>query len=239
MKNKPLKEEGVADRGPTASYAHEINNPLAVIVANLDYVVERLGSGQPNLETCVRDVRPPLDAIRAAADRIRFVVRHMVANLPPAALASAQSSAGSQHGATEGEPTRATDPPTSGTASRVARILIIDDEVALGAALRRSLRDYDVVALANAREALTRISGGERFDFILCDVMMPDLTGPGFYEQLVLLAPEQAERVVFMTGGTTAVETEDFLSTTACRVLQKPVEVGGLRGLIEDRLAGA
>src|SRR5258708_4534491 len=76
-----------------------------------------------------------------------------------------------------------------------ARILVVDDEIILGNALRRSLREYDVVALANAKDALARISVGERFDFILCDIMMPELTGVDFYERVLRLEPDQADRI--------------------------------------------
>jgi CheY-like chemotaxis protein len=238
MKKPPPSDES-APESLTASWAAEINSPLAVIVANVDYVVERLRSGQPSLEACVHDAREPLDEVRAAAHRIRDVVRHMVSNLPTLRpVADEAKSAGSPPRARGEKRVPSTVPPPSGTATRQERILIIDDDVALGRALRRALRDYDVVALVDAREALTRISDGERFDFILCDVMMPELTGVDFYEKVVLLAPDQAERIVFMTGGTTTSRTAAFLSTTANPVLQKPLEVHSLRGLVQDRLAG-
>ncbi len=241
MKKPSQVEDSAPESGATYSWVSEINNPLAVIVANVEDVAERLASEEPDLRARVQEVREPLDEIRAAANRIRDVVRHMVANLPT--LPPPAGAAGSIRPpprARDGErpSTPSTQPPPSGTAKRLARILIIDDDVALGRALRRVLRNYDVVALANAPDALARISDGERFDFILCDVMMPELTGVDFYEKVVLLALDQAERIVFMTGGTTSDRTAEFLSTTTHQVLQKPFEVHGLRKLVQDRLAG-
>ncbi len=233
MKKPPPIENGAPD-GSSPSWVSELNNPLAVIVANVEYATERLASGQPSLQACVQDVREPLGEIRAAAERIRDVVRHMVAALP--AFPPVAPAPGASREGAERSPSMA---PASGPTERRARILIIDDEEALGRTLRRALADYDVVLLVNATDALARISEGERFEFILCDVMMPGLTGVDFYEKLSLTAPDQAERVVFMTGGTTTGRTAAFLSATRNQVLPKPLELQLLRTLIRDRLAGA
>ena len=68
--------------GP-ADLAEEIEGPLSLIVDRLDDVVERLRAGGPDLRACIRDVQPPLEDARQAAQRIRAIVRHMVANLEP------------------------------------------------------------------------------------------------------------------------------------------------------------
>jgi CheY-like chemotaxis protein len=207
-----------------ADLADEINGPLSVIITRLDDMAERLQSSEPDLRACIHDVQRPLEEARHAAQRIRAVVRHMVASLQPI----------------EGESPPAALGPCDkiGMAEPRARILVVDDEIVLGNALRRSLREYDVVALANARDALERISGGERFAFILCDVMMPELTGVDFYEQVLRLAPDQAGRIVFMTGGATTPRAEHFLSTTANAVIEKPFPPQRVRELIRERLDG-
>ena len=58
-------------------------------------------------------------------------------------------------------------PPTSAGQPRTPRILIVEDEVSLGRALLRWLRDYNVVHSASMSEALTRIRSGEPVDLIL------------------------------------------------------------------------
>jgi len=102
-------------------------------------------------------------------------------------------------------------------AARPARrlnVLIIDDEAAVARSLKRHLgRHYDVTALSRAREALTLITSGQRFDAILCDVMMPEMSGPQFYEELEPLVPEQARRITFMTGGAFSEEARAFLAS--------------------------
>ena len=104
--------------------------------------------------------------------------------------------------------------------------------------LLEAIREYDVVALANARDALARVAAGERFDFILCDIMMPELTGVDFYERVLRFDPDQADRIVFMTGGAITPRTEHFLSTTANAVIEKPFGPQRVRDLIRERLGG-
>ena len=114
------------------------------------------------------------------------------------------------------------------------RVLVVDDEVALCKALKRNLgRRYEVVALERAREALELITGGQRFDAILCDLMMPEMTGPQFHEALSRLVPEQAGRVTFMTGGAFTSEARAFLASTHQRCIDKPLDLKRLVPLLE------
>ena len=66
-----------------------------------------------------------------------------------------------------------------------SRLLIIDDDAAVGAALKLVLSDeHEVRVDTSARRALERLSGGERYDVILCDLMMPELSGMDFHSEL-------------------------------------------------------
>ncbi len=106
---------------------------------------------------------------------------------------------------------------------RRARLLVIDDEAPLGRSLARMLgRDHDVAVVTSVREALDRIILGERFDLILCDLLMPDLTGIHFYERIADIAPELVERVVFMTGGAVTPYAQAFLWQPFIWHLEKP-----------------
>ncbi len=84
---------------------------------------------------------------------------------------------------------------------RRGRILVVDDEQVLARALGRVLRDHQLVVLDSADEALRLIEGGERYDVILCDLMMPVMTGMELHDALSRFAPDQANAMVFMTGG--------------------------------------
>lgn len=103
------------------------------------------------------------------------------------------------------------------------RVLVIDDEPLIVETLKRILRrDHDVAGSSSPADSLSRILGGERFDAILCDVMMPKLTGMDVHAALSRYCPAQAERLVFVTGGAITEEDERFLHASGNRRLAKP-----------------
>jgi CheY-like chemotaxis protein/two-component sensor histidine kinase len=120
---------------------------------------------------------------------------------------------------------------------RRANVLIVDDEQALLTALKRALkREHEVEGFVSAAEALERFRAGQRFDVILCDLMMPEMSGMDLYEQLRNEVPEQAQRMVFLTGGAFTSRARDFLRDVENPRLEKPVEIEALRALVRDRL---
>jgi PAS domain S-box-containing protein len=114
-----------------------------------------------------------------------------------------------------------------------ARILVVDDEPYVTRALQRSLTpDHEVAAVNGARAALKLLDGGSRFDLILCDVMMPGMTGMDLYAELNRFAPDQAQRVVFMTGGAFTPRALSFLQEVPNPKLSKPLDLRQLRTLV-------
>ncbi len=125
--------------------------------------------------------------------------------------------------------------PISVPPPRKAGILVIDDEPLIGRALKRSLRgDHDVTVARDAREALTLLLQGLSFDLILCDVMMPGMSGVDFHVALNQYRPELVKKVVFITGGAFTPRAEQFLETVANRRLTKPIAEQTLRKLIAE-----
>ncbi|ATB43521.1 hybrid sensor histidine kinase/response regulator [Cystobacter fuscus] len=109
-------------------------------------------------------------------------------------------------------------------------VLVLDDDAMVGRALQRLLgTPCDVHVLVQGTTALARVAAGQRFDVILCDLLMPEMDGPQFYEMLLQLAPEQAQRVIFMTGGAITESTRAFLDSTGRPCLDKPIELQKLR----------
>ncbi|WP_437959058.1 ATP-binding protein [Sorangium sp. So ce119] len=118
------------------------------------------------------------------------------------------------------------------------RILIIDDEPLLTRAIAGTLEPrHETTATASARDALARIRAGERYDAILCDLMMPDMTGMDFYASLAELAPEQQRRVVFLTGGAFTERSKAFLQQVDARLLMKPFDAATLLSLVDEVVA--
>jgi CheY-like chemotaxis protein len=122
-------------------------------------------------------------------------------------------------------------------ASLSARILAIDDEPIVGTALKRVMgKDNDVVTETSARRALQRMRDGEHFDLILCDLMMPDMTGVDFYGELRAFAPERAADIVFMTGGAFTPKAKSFLDSVDNERLEKPFDMATLKNLVQAHL---
>ncbi len=114
-----------------------------------------------------------------------------------------------------------------------ARLLVVDDEPYVTRALQRSLSpEHEVVTVNGARAALKLLDQGSRYDLILCDVMMPGMTGMDLYMELCRTAPDQAQRIVFMTGGAFTPRALSFLQEVPNPKLSKPLDLRQLRTLV-------
>jgi two-component system cell cycle sensor histidine kinase/response regulator CckA len=106
---------------------------------------------------------------------------------------------------------------------RRASILVVDDEAHVCRAVTRVLSgEHEVRAVGQSRAALDLVRGGARFDAILCDVMMPEMTGVQLHAALAREAPEQARRLAFMTGGVFSGSVQRMLEASGRPVVEKP-----------------
>lgn len=127
-----------------------------------------------------------------------------------------------------------TDPPPPAGNDRPS-VLIIDDDPRVGSAIRRLLsHDANVSVMLSAEEALATLKNGRRFGLIICDLMMPGMTGMQFHEALQRELPEVLARVAYMTGGAFSQSARDFLSRVQNPRLEKPIDVDMLRGLVRQ-----
>jgi signal transduction histidine kinase len=127
--------------------------------------------------------------------------------------------------------------PSATRGRRRAQILVIDDEPLLGTALRRMFSaEHEVQFVSGAREALALLGRGARFDLIFCDLMMPEVTGMDLHAELSRLAPDQAERMVFMTGGAFTSRAREFLDQVRNPRFDKPFDVAAVRALVHGLL---
>jgi PAS domain S-box-containing protein len=116
-------------------------------------------------------------------------------------------------------------------------ILVVDDEPMFGVALRRLLSGkHDVRVAGSGREALVHLESGQRFDAILSDVHMPEMTGIELYETIGERWPELLPRMGFVTGGAISDAARVFLDARRDRIFEKPGSLVALEAFV-TRLA--
>ena len=118
------------------------------------------------------------------------------------------------------------------------RVLVIDDEPAIGGAIRAALRaEHEVVVVQSANDAFARLADGDHFDLVLCDLMMPDIGGPEVYATIAARWPDLLGRMIFMTGGAFTAATGDFIERAVVPIIPKPFRLDELRKLVRERIA--
>ncbi len=119
------------------------------------------------------------------------------------------------------------------TSSRQARILVVDDELSLARAVAMLLeRHGDVVVESCGESAQERLARGEAFDVVLCDVVMPLMSGFELFRWMEANRPEVADRVVFMSGGRLGEEERQHSERNPERWLSKPFDADRLEGAV-------
>jgi signal transduction histidine kinase/DNA-binding NarL/FixJ family response regulator len=112
------------------------------------------------------------------------------------------------------------------------KVLVIDDDPLVGRGLRRQLQHHDVTAVTSGHDAILALQRGQRFELILCDLMMPGLTGADVYEQVAALGKGMEEHFVFLTGGVFSDSVRDFLDRIPNPRLTKPVSTAQLETVL-------
>jgi PAS domain S-box-containing protein len=123
--------------------------------------------------------------------------------------------------------------PDAARAARL-RILVVDDDASLARAIGRTLRDHDITLALSGKEALEHVRSGAPFDAILCDLMMPDLTGMDVYHGIMTARPGLEERMIFMTGGAFDPRAREFLARVPNLRLEKPFDMQNLRVMLRE-----
>ena len=121
-----------------------------------------------------------------------------------------------------------------------ARILVIDDEPSIVQALAQLLRraGYTVETASQGRQALAQLQR-QRYDVIVTDLRMPVLDGRAFYTCLQQQDPALCQRVIFLTGESSAADTQAFLAQCGRPWLPKPCTIAVLLRTIQQVLRSA
>lgn len=125
--------------------------------------------------------------------------------------------------------------PRSMPPAKRGRVLVVDDDAAIRRALTRILTpEHEVISVGSGGEAIDLVADGERFDVVLCDLMMPRVSGDQCWSKVSEIAPDQAARFVFVTGGAVAQTARAFLESTPCPTVDKPFDADHLRRAVRD-----
>jgi signal transduction histidine kinase/ActR/RegA family two-component response regulator len=117
-------------------------------------------------------------------------------------------------------------------ASRRLRLLIVDDEVLVARAVRRVFdKEFRVEIALDGESALEKLRRAD-YDVVLCDVMMPGISGLDVYRQVRSENEPLARRFVFATGGLFSQELSDSVKRLSNMIVEKPFDPAELRRVI-------
>jgi len=141
-------------------------------------------------------------------------------------------------------PSRKSDrmPQEPGKERERGRVLVVDDESVVAHTLKVLLQgEHDLVVAQSGAEALELLQGeaatAASYDAILCDLMMPGMTGMELFEVLRREYPTLAGRVVFMTGGVSMMRVSEFLESVPNAKFEKPFDIAELRRTLHTLVA--
>lgn len=116
------------------------------------------------------------------------------------------------------------------SSSPLGRILVVEDEATVAQLIVDVLQEegHEAEAAFDSQDGLTRIARN-RYDLVICDLRMPRLDGPAFYDALVSAGSPIQDCIVFITGDTLAPRSLEFLESHRLPYLAKPFLVEELK----------
>jgi CheY-like chemotaxis protein len=125
--------------------------------------------------------------------------------------------------------------PADGLAGRL-RVLVIDDEPLVGQMIERLLAGHDTTAVTSGEAALSLLAADDGFDVILCDFMMPGLSGTRLAGVITERHGRLRSRIVFMSS---TADAQRLLYRSELRWVAKPARYEQLARCISDVVASA
>jgi CheY-like chemotaxis protein len=218
-------------RGFAAHFGRALNDPLAFMVGNLELAqcmatdIESRLKG-PDAFSMV-GLGQLLARVQRGAERVAALTRDL--------------SASSRFGLDPAQCVRRdARRPATALASDVMRkypsVLVVDDEPMVCDMIAAILApEYNVATFTDPQAALASMLQGS-FDVILCDLMMPRISGMEIYEQLAKQRPTLTERIIFLSAGAFTEGTRRFLASTCRPQLHKPFQREELVDMIDAHL---
>jgi len=116
------------------------------------------------------------------------------------------------------------------------KIMVIEDERLIAKLIEKTLKQHIVVPFVNSQEALAvlRTAESSEWDLVICDVLMPYLSGISIYATLKEENSPFVDKFLFITGGSLLPAIDDFFSRHDVVVLEKPFKSKDLLEAIEQ-----
>jgi len=121
-----------------------------------------------------------------------------------------------------------------GVAPGQGRLLVIDDDAGIRKALKRMLDGHDVIEVESGERACQLLSADQRFDIIICDIGMPNMSGIDVHRWLLQHHPRLAQRIVFLTGGAFTPGAGEYLEKVQNPQVEKPFDSAHIEQLVAD-----
>ncbi len=123
------------------------------------------------------------------------------------------------------------------TESDVKRILLVEDEPAIGELCRKILNKegFEVDIAVNGKLAQDMIEK-QGYNLYLFDIKLPEMNGKELYQWLEEKHPQLIGRVMFTTGSVFSGDTQSFLEQTVRPILLKPFTPDELNTIVRETL---
>jgi CheY-like chemotaxis protein len=120
-------------------------------------------------------------------------------------------------------------------------VLLVDDDMTVLSGFRRCLQTEDLTiefALSGG-QALRRLLSEKPPDVVVCDMLLPDISGVDVYQRAIAADPSYRQRFAVATGASNIPFVATFLASFGGPVLFKPVEPAQLTLAVRTCLSGA
>ena len=112
-------------------------------------------------------------------------------------------------------------------------VAVVDDEPEIGDIIERTLgKNYNVDIYTSAQQIFDALEDRQRYDVILCDLFMPQVSGRQVYDTIAEQWPGQADHLVFISGISEDTARQDILEGLDVPVLEKPFQLQDLRDTV-------
>ncbi|MGK4008438.1 ATP-binding protein [Sorangium sp. So ce1036] len=130
-------------------------------------------------------------------------------------------------------------PPEPPRPSSRGTILFIDDEPMLLNAFARAFEErHEVLVAKSGHEALELLRArGGRVDAIVCDLLMPQMSGMALYDEIGEQFPQLLPKMAFMSGGAFTPSARAFVERVDNPKIAKPISLDDLERVIADLLS--